>query len=84
MLHQLLGLGWLLVTYKVGKCLLHIHLRRKRWSQQDLADRVGKTKQTISRYINNQSIMSYETAVNIASALDCDMEDLYEIIKVKK
>lgn len=51
-------------------------------SQQELADRVGKTKQTISRYVKNQTVMSYETALNIAAALDCAMEDLYE--KVKK
>jgi transcriptional regulator with XRE-family HTH domain len=53
-------------------------------SQQELADRVNKTKQTISRYVNNQSIMSYETAVNIASELNCEMGELYEIIKVKE
>lgn len=53
-------------------------------SQQELADRVGKTKQTISRYVQDQSIMSYETAVNIAAELNCEMEDLYEIVKVKK
>jgi DNA-binding XRE family transcriptional regulator len=51
-------------------------------SQQELADHVGKTKQTISRYVRDQSIMSYETALNIAAVLDCTMEDLYE--KVKK
>lgn len=70
------------LAYAVGRCLLKNHLRRKRMSQQELADRVGKTKQTISRYVKNQTVMSYETALNIAAALDCAMEDLYE--KVKK
>ncbi|NRD80341.1 helix-turn-helix transcriptional regulator [Bacillus sp. BRMEA1] len=70
------------MTYKIGKCLLSVHLQKKRMSQQELADRVGKTKQTISRYVKNQSIMSYEAAVNIAAELNCEMEDLYEIIKV--
>ncbi|OIK13554.1 transcriptional regulator [Bacillus sp. MUM 116] len=72
------------MTYRIGKCLLQNLLRRKRMTQQELADRTGKTKQTISRYINNQSIMSYETAINIAAELDCTMEDLYEIVKGKK
>lgn len=72
------------MAYKVGRCRIPEHLRRKRWTQQDLADKVGKTKQTISRYINNQSVMSYETAVNVSNALDCDMEDLYEIIEVRE
>lgn len=53
-------------------------------SQQELADRVGKTKQTISRYVNNQSIMSYETALTIAAELDCEMSDLYEKVKVRE
>jgi transcriptional regulator with XRE-family HTH domain len=75
--------GWYKVTYVLGKCLLSYHLRRKKMSQQELANRVNKTKQTISRYVNNQIIMSYETAVNIAAALDCEMEELYEIIEIK-
>jgi transcriptional regulator with XRE-family HTH domain len=53
-------------------------------SQQELADRVNKTKQTISRYVNNQTIMSYETAANIAAVLNCEMEELYEILKVRE
>lgn len=53
-------------------------------SQQELADRVNKTKQTISRYVNNQSVMSYETALNISKELGCGMEDLYEIIKIRE
>jgi DNA-binding XRE family transcriptional regulator len=47
-------------------------------SQQELADLVKKSKQTISRYVNNQSVMSYEAALNIAIVLGCKMEDLYE------
>lgn len=72
------------MAYKIGKCLLQFHLRRNKLTQQELAERVNKTKQTISRYINNQQIMSYETAVNIAAVLHCEMEELYEIIKVRE
>lgn len=81
---QLLSKGMVKVTYKVGKCLLPRHLHKRKMSQQELADQVRKSKQTISRYVNNQSVMSYETALNIAKALDCDMEDLYENIKVRE
>ncbi|WP_290369667.1 helix-turn-helix domain-containing protein [Peribacillus simplex] len=49
-------------------------------TQQDLAELTGMTKQTISRYANNSHIMSYPAAVNIAKILNCQMEDLYEII----
>lgn len=51
-------------------------------TQKELAVKIGKTEQTISRYANNQNMMSYETAMNIASILNCAMEDLYK--KVKK
>jgi DNA-binding XRE family transcriptional regulator len=79
-MHHLLK-GLVAVTYRVGKCLLRYHLAKKKMSQQELADRVDKTKQTISRYVNNQSVMSYETALNVARVLECDMEDLYEILE---
>lgn len=72
------------MTYKVGKCLLPYHLRKRKMSQQELADKINKTKQTVSRYVNNQTVMSYETALNIAKEMNCDMEDLYEIKKVRE
>jgi transcriptional regulator with XRE-family HTH domain len=53
-------------------------------SQQELAERINKSKQIISRYVNNQTVMSYETALNIAKILNCEMEDLYEIIKIRR
>jgi transcriptional regulator with XRE-family HTH domain len=53
-------------------------------SQKELAEKLNKSKQIISRYVNNQTVMSYETALNIAKILDCEMEDLYEIIKLRK
>ncbi len=48
-------------------------------TQQELADRIGVTKQTISKYVHNSQVMSYQTALNISKVLDCQMEDLYEI-----
>lgn len=72
------------MTYKLGKCLLQFHLQRNRMSQQELAERINKSKQIISRYVNNQTVMSYETALNIAKILNCEMEDLYEIIKIRR
>lgn len=48
-------------------------------TQQELAERTGMTKQTISRYVNNAHIMSFEAALNISKVLDCTMEELYEI-----
>ncbi|WP_028392758.1 helix-turn-helix transcriptional regulator [Bacillus cihuensis] len=67
------------MAYRVGKCLLRYHLTRNRMTQQELADRIGVTKQTISKYVHNSQVMSYQTALNISKVLDCQMEDLYEI-----
>jgi DNA-binding XRE family transcriptional regulator len=48
-------------------------------TQQELAEHIGLSKQTVSRYVNNSHVMSYQTALNIARVLKCQMEDLYEI-----
>ncbi|MES1038992.1 helix-turn-helix transcriptional regulator [Peribacillus simplex] len=67
------------MTYKVGRCLLRHHLTKNRMTQQELAEHIGLSKQTVSRYVNNSHVMSYQTALNIARVLKCQMEDLYEI-----
>ncbi|MDQ0412676.1 helix-turn-helix transcriptional regulator [Mesobacillus stamsii] len=67
------------MPYKVVCCRVPSHLRRKRWTQQELADRVGLTKQAMSKIVNNANIMSYETAYSVAKELGCRMEDLYEV-----
>lgn len=72
------------VAYRVGTCLLPIHLRRKRMTQQEFAIRLGKTKQTVTRYCKNQQIMSYETAYNASIILGCEMSELYEFVRVRE
>jgi DNA-binding XRE family transcriptional regulator len=72
-----------LVAYKVGKCLVPRHRRRKRWSQKELADRIGKTKQTVHKWEDNESVMTFENALNVSRELGVSMEDLYEIIEVE-
>ncbi|EDX70386.1 conserved hypothetical protein [Bacillus cereus NVH0597-99] len=41
-------------------------------------------KQQIHSYANNNTVMSYQTAKNIASQLNVKMEDLYEFIQSEK
>lgn len=50
-------------------------------SQAELAIKVNKSKQTISKYVNDAQVMSLESAVNIAKILKCEIEDLYEVKK---
>lgn len=47
-------------------------------SQQELALRLGVTRQQINKYNKNRVVMSYQVAYNIALILDCPMSDLYE------
>jgi DNA-binding XRE family transcriptional regulator len=72
------------LAYKVGKCLLQKYRIQKRWTQQELADRIHKTKQAVHRWEDNKGIMSYESALALSKVLGIQMEDLYEIIEVEE
>ena len=65
--------------YEVGKCRLKILLRERNIQQKDLAAKLNMSKQQINDYISGHtSTMSLKTAKNIAHALDCCIEELYE------
>jgi plasmid maintenance system antidote protein VapI len=70
--------------YKVraGKCLLRKALRRYGMRQQDLAERLNMSAAQISRYSNGKQGMTLDTAVSIARAIGCHVEDLYEWIPI--
>lgn len=71
------------LAYKVGKCLVQKYRIQKRWTQQDLAERIHKTKQAVHRWEDNEGIMSYESALVVSKVLGISMEELYEIIEVE-
>jgi putative transcriptional regulator len=48
--------------------------------QVDLAKRTGYSEQLISNWANNRDKMSADVMFNIAFALDCQVEELYELI----
>lgn len=66
--------------YDVGRCLLLDILKQSRLTQQDLADKLGVTRQQINTYtsISNRRVMTLRVAKNIAGILKCSMDDLYE------
>ncbi|WP_200411401.1 helix-turn-helix transcriptional regulator [Virgibacillus salexigens] len=70
------------MAYKVGRCLLQFRLDQSFMTQQELADKLGVTKQQISKYVLDRQKMSLQVAKNIASILNCRIEDLYEWIEV--
>lgn len=51
-------------------------------TQQELAKKMGVTKQQINKYVMNKQKMSIKVAGNIAFILCCHAEDLYEWIEV--
>jgi len=51
-------------------------MRKKDFSQKELAIRSGCTECAISRYINNSRMPSIEKAIDIAKALDITLDEL--------
>ncbi|SDX04439.1 helix-turn-helix transcriptional regulator [Paenibacillus sp. PDC88] len=70
------------MAYKPGRCLLTVRLRELRKSQTWLAEQTGILKSQISDYANNRRTMSLATAMTIAAAIGCYIDDLYERIEV--
>lgn len=53
-------------------------LRQSHMTQQELADRTGISKGTISRYLNAQCMPSVNALVNIAHEFPC--ADIYDLL----
>lgn len=70
------------MAYKVGRCLLRELLHRADMEQLQLAHKLNVTPQQINKYVNDKQGMSLEVAKNIASILNCQMDDLYEWTEV--
>lgn len=47
-------------------------------SQEELAEVIGVSQASVSRYINGQQMPSITTVINIARALDCDIDALID------
>lgn len=45
-------------------------------SQNELADKIGINKGSVSRFLNKQIIPSLPTYINICTALGCNLEEL--------
>ncbi|WP_182503012.1 helix-turn-helix transcriptional regulator [Peribacillus huizhouensis] len=69
-------------TSVVARCLLRDLRESRGLTQQQLADRVGMSKSTISGYENLRNIMLVTTAKVIADELRCRIDDLYEWLEV--
>ncbi|MEZ4648585.1 MAG: helix-turn-helix transcriptional regulator [Candidatus Eisenbacteria bacterium] len=67
------------------KADLRVHLRRFRktrdLTQQDLADRLGVTRQTIISIEKGKYRPSIELALLLAREFACPVEDLFELVE---
>lgn len=71
------------MVYQPGRCLLKQLLHKIGKDQQWLSDVTGISKSQISMYAMNRRIMTLPTAMTIASAIGCSIDDLYEWIVVR-
>lgn len=72
------------MVVKPGRCLLTYRLREIKKPQSWLCDKTGMSKSQISDYATNRKMMSYGTAMTIAAAIGCRMDELYEKITVSR
>lgn len=53
-------------------------IKRKGYTNKEIADILGVDQNTVSRYITGRRKITLETAVNLANVLNCKVDDLYE------
>jgi DNA-binding XRE family transcriptional regulator len=61
------------------KSKIKVRLAELEIKQQDLSEKLGVTKQTMSSWVNGRSIPTLETAFKIAKLLDCKVDDLFKL-----
>lgn len=68
---------WQIYFSEMLKCLLKL----KGMTQSELANKIGVTEVSISRYINMERIPKITTVIDISKALDVDISIFTNIIK---
>lgn len=63
-----------------GRCRIKILLKERGWKQKDLVKATGYSRHLISNWANDHDKMSADAMLNVAYALGCQMEELYELI----
>ena len=63
---------------------IHIYRATKRMSQQELADLVGVSRQTIIQLERNRYNPSMLLAYSIAKVFDVAIEDLFDFVEAEK
>lgn len=72
------------MVVKPGRCLLTHRLNEINKTQSWLCEKTGMSRSQVSDYATNRKMMSYGTAMTIAEAIGCNMDNLYEKIRVSR
>ncbi|GIN22645.1 helix-turn-helix transcriptional regulator [Siminovitchia fordii] len=56
---------------------IRVRLAELNIKQQDLSEKIGVTKQTMSAWVNGKTMPTLETAFKIAKILGCKVDDLF-------
>lgn len=59
------------------KSRIRIRLAELEIKQQDLAEQLGVTKQTMNAWVNGRALPTLEMAFKVAKILDCKVDDLF-------
>ena len=66
---------------KAYKNRIRVILEDKMVTKTHLAEQLGVSKMTISRWCTNTTQPSAPQLIEISQVLQCDLKDLYEIVK---
>ena len=61
------------------KCNIVKFLKKAGLTQRELAERVGTTEASMSRYVRGDRVPKASICIKIANVLNCNVEDLYSI-----
>ena len=60
-------------------CKLSMFLNKANMTQRELANAIGTTEVSVSRYVTGERIPKATTCIQMAKVLGCTVEDLYEL-----
>lgn len=69
------------MTFDLGECQLLFYIKRKGWTQAEFARQKKCTRQYVNDLISGDKVMSLPFAGEAAKLLDCDVTDLYPLLK---
>lgn len=58
-------------------------MNEKEMGQRELSKRSGISRSTIQDYLNQKTLPGYQAIVNLAYALECDLDDLIDCVGEK-